>query len=299
MAKELIGGVGPVGGPGSDRPNAPRAAVDLADIQVPDGRLVILTDIDGTLLRSDGTASARTVRVLSALAGLGHDVVFATGRALRDLDQVGALTGHRGRTVCANGAAVYDHGTRKVCRTRPFANELLPAVLTLLARAVPEVILAVEDLRGLRFVEGFPFTSSVEEGIPVGGLRESEVLQILAWHPRLPSEEIAGALDVALAGKAEISWGNSLGVVEVNAAGVNKGTTVAQLVAAMGRTADSVVAFGDMPNDLPVLNWAGISFAMQNAHPRVLAAVGRQAPGNDDDGVARVLEGLLGIRPAC
>ena len=53
-----------------------------------------------------------------------------------------------------------------------------------------------------------------------------------------------------------------------------------------------MIAFGDMPNDLPMLGWAGTPYAMANAHPTVLAAADHVAPGHDEDGVARVLAGV-------
>jgi hydroxymethylpyrimidine pyrophosphatase-like HAD family hydrolase len=56
---------------------------------------------------------------------------------------------------------------------------------------------------------------------------------------------------------------------------------------------EEVVAFGDMPNDLEMLGWAGTSYAMANAHPDVLAAAALRAPSNEEDGVAQVLEALF------
>ena len=50
------------------------------------------------------------------------------------------------------------------------------------------------------------------------------------------------------------------------------------------------MAFGDMPNDVPMLRWAGHGVAMGNAHAEALAAADEVTTGNDDDGVARVLE---------
>jgi hydroxymethylpyrimidine pyrophosphatase-like HAD family hydrolase len=50
------------------------------------------------------------------------------------------------------------------------------------------------------------------------------------------------------------------------------------------------VAFGDMPNDLPMLAWAGHGVAVANAHPEVLAIAAEVTGRNDDDGVAQVLE---------
>ena len=58
----------------------------------------------------------------------------------------------------------------------------------------------------------------------------------------------------------------------------------------LGITAEDVVAFGDMPNDVPMLRWAGHGVAMGNAHSEAVAAADEVTAGNDDDGVARVLE---------
>jgi hydroxymethylpyrimidine pyrophosphatase-like HAD family hydrolase len=54
-----------------------------------------------------------------------------------------------------------------------------------------------------------------------------------------------------------------------------------------------VIAFGDMPNDLPLLAWAGTSYAVANAHPAVLAAVDHVIGGNDEDAVAEIIERLF------
>ena len=54
-----------------------------------------------------------------------------------------------------------------------------------------------------------------------------------------------------------------------------------------------MIAFGDMPNDLPMLEWAGTSYAVANAHPTVLTAADHVTASNDDDGVAVVVEQLL------
>jgi hydroxymethylpyrimidine pyrophosphatase-like HAD family hydrolase len=78
-----------------------------------------------------------------------------------------------------------------------------------------------------------------------------------------------------------------------SAAGVTKASTLKAVCAEHGFGADDVVAFGDMPNDLPMLAWAARSFAVGNAHPDVLQAVDEVTASNDDDGVAQVLERWL------
>ncbi len=54
-----------------------------------------------------------------------------------------------------------------------------------------------------------------------------------------------------------------------------------------------MIAFGDMPNDLAMLEWAGHAVAVANAHPAVLEAADEVTASNDDAGVARVLERLF------
>jgi hypothetical protein len=76
------------------------------------------------------------------------------------------------------------------------------------------------------------------------------------------------------------------------AVGVSKATAVAELAARCGIGRQSVLAFGDMPNDLPLKSWAGASCAVTNAHAAVLAAASCVIGSNDADGVARYLEGL-------
>ncbi len=84
-------------------------------------------------------------------------------------------------------------------------------------------------------------------------------------------------------------------MLEISAAGVTKASTLALVCRRLGVSPADVVAFGDMPNDLPMLEWAGVSYAMADAHPTVVAAADHVAPGNDDDGVARVLAGLFDL----
>ena len=84
-------------------------------------------------------------------------------------------------------------------------------------------------------------------------------------------------------------------LLELSALGVNKATTLARLAERWDITPDEVVAFGDMPNDVELLRWAGCWFAVGNAHPLALEAADRHAPSIKDDGVAQVIEELLGV----
>ena len=90
-----------------------------------------------------------------------------------------------------------------------------------------------------------------------------------------------------------VSHSNGTRLIEASAEGVTKASALADLAAGHDISSASVVAFGDMPNDLSMLAWAGTSYAVANAHPDVLAAVDHVIPGNNEDGVAQVIEQLF------
>ena len=77
--------------------------------------------------------------------------------------------------------------------------------------------------------------------------------------------------------------------------GVTKATGLAEVARYLGVDAADVVAFGDMPNDLPMLAWAGLAYAVEGAHPEVLAAVPGRVLPPEKDGVGRELERLFGL----
>jgi hydroxymethylpyrimidine pyrophosphatase-like HAD family hydrolase len=85
-------------------------------------------------------------------------------------------------------------------------------------------------------------------------------------------------------------------VVEISAAGVTKAFALERLCRRLGITAEEVVAVGDMPNDLAMLDWAGTAVAVANAVPEVLEAADEVTAANVDDGVAQLLERILAER---
>src|SRR5215469_18830270 len=88
---------------------------------------------------------------------------------------------------------------------------------------------------------------------------------------------------------------SDLPFVEISAAGVDKGAALAQLCAERGIAAGEVVAFGDMPNDLAMLTWAGCGVAVANADPLVIDAANAVTRSNDRDGVACKIAELLDL----
>jgi hydroxymethylpyrimidine pyrophosphatase-like HAD family hydrolase len=117
-------------------------------------------------------------------------------------------------------------------------------------------------------------------------------VKLIAKHPTLPLEQFLVQARAIAADRASVTHAGSP-FLEIAAAGVTKAWALAAHCESLGISADAVLAFGDMPNDLPMLEWSGRAVAVANAHPSVLAAAHERAASNDDDGVALYLEQLL------
>jgi hydroxymethylpyrimidine pyrophosphatase-like HAD family hydrolase len=90
--------------------------------------------------------------------------------------------------------------------------------------------------------------------------------------------------------QGDITFSTDNGLIEVVPLGISKATGVEEVARPHGIGQDGVVAFGDMPNDIPMLRWAGLGVAMANGHPEALEAADEVTAPNYEDGIARVLE---------
>jgi Cof subfamily protein (haloacid dehalogenase superfamily) len=255
---------------------------------------VVATDLDGTVVRTDGTISARTRDALTAAEQAGAMVVIVTGRPPRWMHGIADATGHHGLAICANGALVYDLHTEQVIESHPLSAVVAVALTAALRASIPGVAFAVETVSEKFGHEPDYRPRWKVDGATVAGmdlLSAEPLAKLLVRHEAMGSDELlAQARAVVGEDMATLTHSSRDGLLEISAAGVSKATTLAAICAERGRGASDVVAFGDMPNDLQMLAWAGHSVAVANAHPEVLAMVDEVTASNDDDGVARVLE---------
>lgn len=255
---------------------------------------LVATDLDGTLLTSTGEVSTRTREVLTALDERGVAVVLVTARPLRWMDELWSLTGRIGRGIVSNGAVVYDAHAGRVVDSVGIDRDQGLALADRIRSVVPAATFALECLSGIRLDPRFPEPHPIPPGTPVAELPQLWTEPAVKVMVRCPSLDPGLLLDrtvAAVGDLASVSW-TTAGLVEIGPAGVTKATTLARICQELGIGPAEVVAFGDMPNDLPMLRWAGTSYAMGNAHPDVQAVADGVAPANDDDGVARVLSEL-------
>jgi HAD superfamily hydrolase (TIGR01484 family) len=259
---------------------------------------LVATDLDGTLVRSDNTVSAYTQAVLTALDEREVPVVFVTGRPLRWAEDVFDHVGRHGLAVISNGALVWDVARDRAVALRGLEPDVGLEVAERIRAAVPGSTFAIETLDGTSLEPEYQERHPVPQGsrrAPIGELLTEPVLKLMARHEELGYQEFWDRAAVAVGDLAVITWSSASAMLEISAAGVTKATTLAALCDDLGVVPEDVIAFGDMPNDIAMLTWAGTSYAMADAHPTVREAAGHVAPGNDEDGVARVLTEIFAL----
>jgi Cof subfamily protein (haloacid dehalogenase superfamily) len=257
---------------------------------------LIATDLDGTLVHSDGTITPRTRAALLAAEEAGVDVVFVTGRPLRWARDVFEYVGGHGYAIVSNGALIWDVTSGRPYLDRPIPVDVLITAAARLRDAVPGTHYATEMLDGIALETGFLERYPVPDGSRRGSFAEiadRPAYKLLARHEELGPQEFWDAAEDTIGDLVEITWSSATTLLEISARRVDKASTLALLCAERGVDASEVAAFGDMPNDLPMLAWAGAGYAMANAHPSVLAATTLVAPRCDQDGVAQIIEGFL------
>lgn len=261
---------------------------------------LIATDLDGTLLRRGGIVSERTLRALHGAVDAGAEIVLVTARPPRFVDMLAAATGMVGTAVCSNGALVYDIASRTVVETRSLPLPAARQVATALSDATPGLGFAVETGHQVLYEPGFGlrFPGGADTEVAVASLldlwlTDVPITKLLAWSAQHDADFLLALAEASAGGVAQFTHSGGRGLLEISAPGVSKAGTLSALCAARGIDSSEVVAFGDMPNDLTILQWAGSGYAMANAHPTVLSSVPRHTASNEDDGVALILEQLF------
>jgi Cof subfamily protein (haloacid dehalogenase superfamily) len=258
---------------------------------------VVALDLDGTTVRSDGTIGERTQAALRRVEDSGCTVIAVTGRPPRWMPPILDALGPEGLAICANGAVVLDVATRAVVEQRLLEVDVVRRLVAELTTQLPDLRFGVELADDDGFAHEPGYQPSWDVGVREMRSREDlftrPAVKLLARSAALDADALlARARQVIGAEVATLTHSSQEGLLEISAAGVTKATTLADLCARRGTEPSRVIAFGDMPNDVPMLTWAGRAVAVANAHPEVLAVADEVTLSNDEDGVAVVLERL-------
>lgn len=265
----------------------------------------IASDIDGTFLDPAHRVTKRLREVLIRAVSGGTRFALATGRPYRFIQPVLDQIPYRPLCVASNGAVLFDSQTNEVVKSH-LLDESVMAEIVVAAEEVfaghGGVGVAVEragrstldPVESLYVVDQFYADNTDWPGFgvaPTMALVEEPAVKLILRNLQVDSaamyELIAPLVDESA---AHVTYSIDEGLIEIAAPGITKVTGVSALAELYGVDASETVTFGDMPNDIEMLRWAGLGVAMGNAADVVKDAADFVTASNGQAGVARVLE---------
>jgi Cof subfamily protein (haloacid dehalogenase superfamily) len=263
---------------------------------------LIATDLDGTIVRSDDTVGEYTHAVLERVRAAGIPLVGVTGRGPRLLDLCRRDIPEASFLVLAQGGRVVDltdPAEPLVLRSATVPGNVMLGVIETLeavtgplsvmveAQDAPNAPLWGEAHNAWRYPNDVEHRSREESFV-------APVLKVFAYSPRYEPDELVAIARRLVPRDGVTVTQAGLGYIEICPPGVTKATGLAVVAAHLGVDPRDVLVFGDMPNDLPMFEWAGWSrVAVANAHPELLAAADEVTGACHEEGVAGYLERLL------
>ncbi|HET6357672.1 HAD family hydrolase [Streptomyces sp.] len=260
---------------------------------------LIATDLDGTLLRDDDTVSQRTRDALAAATAAGAAHIIVTGRAVPWTRHILDDLGYEGLAVCGQGAQVYHAGEHRLLTSLTLDRQLASLALSKIEAEVGPLALAAsrdgldgEVLvgPGYRVQEGPLAVVAYEDPAE---LWSAPLNKVYIQHPELDDDALARVARATVGSLVNVVMAGA-GIVEMLPLGLSKATGLSLAARRLGLRAADTIAFGDMPNDIPMFGWAAHGVAMANAHEELKAVAHEITASNEHDGIAVVLERLLG-----
>ncbi|GAA1141634.1 HAD family hydrolase [Nesterenkonia lutea] len=277
-----------------------------------------------------GSVSTRTVDAFHAAQAAGIRVVLVTGRPVRWLKHISEMIGALGTVIASNGAVTYDLAADRVLHENALDSAALFTVKDIITEIDPQASFAAETLEHLHmeepFIAGSLFFEAdrrraagvTEEELRLGPLDETlerdgltnaaqtpgsdvtrahvtdRVVKLLCKTDAMDPDEFLARVQHEVGDLLTVTHSApGVSLLELSASGVNKASGLARYAAGHQIPRERVIAFGDMPNDIEMLRWAGTSWAVGSAHPLARSAADHMAASCDDDGVAQVIEKLL------
>jgi Cof subfamily protein (haloacid dehalogenase superfamily) len=258
---------------------------------------LVATDLDGTLLHSDESVSRRTRDALTAAAAAGAAHIVVTGRAVPWTRHILDDLGYGGLAVCGQGAQVYDAGEHRLLTSVTLDRQLAALALAKIEAETGPLYLAAsrDGLDGAVLVgPGYAVTDKLPATpfTDVAELWTAPLNKLYIQHPELSDDELADIARRAAGGFVSVAMAGA-GIVELLPLGLSKATGLSLAARRLGVKAGHTIAFGDMPNDIPMFAWAAHGVAMANAHEELRAVADEVTLSNEDDGIAVVLQRLL------
>lgn len=257
-------------------------------------KLLIALDVDGTILREDGSASDAVIAEVQRVQALGHEVMLATGRSesmtLPVLDRFGLVPQY---VVCSNGAITLKRDPEAPVGYRRVAVDSFDPteVLNTIRGALGSANYAVEDETGFyRFNGTFPDSAlgASSEHVEFEELLTQPATRVVVISPETEIEEFLAIVERMGLHRVTYNVGWTAWL-DIAPDGVNKATALERVRAWLDIPRSRVIAVGDGRNDVDMLEWAaesGRGVSMGQAPPEVVDAGNEQTESDVMDGVA-------------
>jgi Cof subfamily protein (haloacid dehalogenase superfamily) len=272
---------------------------------------LLAVDIDGTLLDSRGRLPDAHRDALADVVARGIEVALVTGRSFHFTRPIAELLPMPLTLVVNNGAVVKD--AAGVTSLRHLLPREAARVVLAATRAYEDSVAIVFDRADERQIvfERMDWTHPQRRGyyeknkafIAAAASRLDEALtddpiQVMFNGGVGPMRALVSALrglDAADRFTVAITEyeARDFALVDVNAAGCSKGTTLARWAAARGIARDEVMAVGDNLNDVEMLDFAGIGVVMGNAADGLKSRGYHLTASNDEGGLARAISAFV------
>ncbi len=256
---------------------------------------LLAIDLDGTLIRSDKRMNLQDVAAIKLASAAGVKVVLASARPPRTVREIYDLLGLDTPQINYNGALVRDPLSEINLLHRPLPGHRVREIVRVARRVLPEVLVSLEVLDqwytdhheptlGTATSRSFPpdYVGSLE---PLYAEPVTK-LMLLANPDRLVAVREAileeFGTDIAL-------MVSDRHLLQIAHPSVSKSLALAWVAGMLDIQPDRVVAIGDAPNDICMLQWAGLGLAVDNAWPETMAAADAIVPANNDAGVAHAI----------
>lgn len=260
---------------------------------------MIASDLDGTIVSTTGKISPRTREAFLAAREAGIHIVFVTGRPYRWLTPIVDAFGGLGTVICSNGAVLYDLESDQVLWSQTIDAATAVQAQQIILRHEPKATFAAETTKGLHLGSGF-----AETGRTLGSLAELDLHSpeldaegIVKFLARSPQMKVESFFSTVFPEISRLLWvthsATGVSLLEMAHMDIHKAHTLADYAARLNIKPAEIMAFGDMPNDIEMLQFVGHGYAMASGHRETLEATSLIAPPFAEDGVAQVIEKLL------
>ncbi|KAB0679752.1 Cof-type HAD-IIB family hydrolase [Aureimonas leprariae] len=266
-------------------------AIELSGIRL------VVSDIDGTLVKNDKSLAPETVEAVRRVRAAGIGFTIISARPPSGLGPLIAELGLDGPAGAFNGATIFRPGG-EVVEAHHIDEDAARGIVAIHDRlGIPVWVFA--DGRWMTRTREMPHVDQ-----EIVAARQDPVVtpDFERWMSR--ADKVQGISDDSdLLTKAEDELKASVGeratiarsqhyYLDATAPHTDKGHGVRELAKAFGVPLEAVAVLGDMPNDLPMFRVAGVSVAMGQAPDEVKAEADQITKSNEDNGVAAFLEFL-------